>query len=67
MDHDHNNTAKEINLFYTDVTHVLSLEQPPPPNPPPLPPKKTQNYKIPRLLENGVAMAVCNCLTFIKL
>lgn len=31
MDHDHNNTAKEINLFCTDVTHVLSLEQPPPP------------------------------------
>lgn len=34
MDHDHNNTAKEINLFYTDVTHVLSLEQPQPPPPP---------------------------------
>lgn len=63
MDHDHNNTAKEINLFYTDVTHVLSLEQPPPKKNP----QKTQNYKIPRLLENGVAMAVCNCLTFIKL
>lgn len=31
MDHDHNNTAKEINRFCTDVTHVLSLEQPPPP------------------------------------
>lgn len=59
MDHDHNNTAKEINLFYTDVTHVLSLEK--------KNPQKTQNYKIPRLLENGVAMAVCNCLTFIKL
>lgn len=40
MDHDHNNTAKEINLFYTDVTHVLSLEQPPPQTPPPPPPQK---------------------------
>lgn len=65
MDHDHNNTAKEINRFCTDVTHVLSLEQPPPQKKNKT--QKTQNYKIPRLLENGVAMAVCNCLTFIKL
>lgn len=47
MDHDHNNTAKEINLFYTDVTHVLSLEQPPPP-------KKKQNPKNPKLQNTQV-------------
>lgn len=63
MDHDHNNTAKEINLFCTDVTDVLSLEQ----KKNPKKPQNPHNNKIPRLSENGVAMAVCNCLTFIKL